>query len=609
MANGQDITVHIEGLPPMHFPLGTSSDVIQKVVKARLSSSQPAKPLPGQKFIEEHSPRPGESGLEATLGAIGNIPKGIASLLDPTSGLSGALLTKLGINPRGGDVSERIGEIPLVRAAHEVKSAYKDPTTKPWEVPVAGLGSLVGVSAERQREHAQHGESGAIYGETAVPAALTLSSLVAPKVTKAATEAPGKVFRQAMYGGPKAVSEAIEKVASKNAPKIEEYNKSVQQAKEELAGKQKARAETIQSNEQLERTKQNLENDRRDTANRIVKNLDEAVQKERNELDARYKDYNQKVMGVSAENPNGTMTSHLAGVADAIDYAKKNILKGSATSISVFRDIMGRIKEVVEEPDGSLKPVEGKNDIPATQLQGYVRELQDSIYDHYGVPGDVREAIKHVTAAAKNEVATSIRDTHGNSAVEIYNKLSEDWSEYKRVWFDRSSVNALPVVRKFLQDINRVKSGLEVRESIAKLLRGEKGANIEKLLNSKTKWGANPNLIRRFLAIEEVLDKFDKPKKVPIEPEADLPKAPKLLEFNVEEFVRDARESRIKTINKYGVWAAGIWALHDVLNGRNPTTAIASIPSTLFLEHILRKPAIMKWLLKDMPTELERRTP
>lgn len=128
-----------------------------------------------------------------TTKALGS---GLLGLADPTRGLTGAGLTKLGLNPRKGTVSERLGEVPIVAAGREVKSAYNDPNTKWWEVPAAGLGSMAGVSAEQQRALAARGEGGQILGQSVVPATAAiggpLASEALPKMRPALQRAAYK---------------------------------------------------------------------------------------------------------------------------------------------------------------------------------------------------------------------------------------------------------------------------------------------------------------------------------------------------------------------------------------------------------------------------------
>src|SRR5215472_7694073 len=110
------------------------------------------------------------------------IPGGVGQMLDPTRGLSGAGLAAIGLNPRSGTVSQRLGETPIAGAVKEMRSAYRDPTASGWEVPVAGVGSLLGMSAEKARASAMRGEGGQVLGQAAVPTAMTLAGPIAGEV-------------------------------------------------------------------------------------------------------------------------------------------------------------------------------------------------------------------------------------------------------------------------------------------------------------------------------------------------------------------------------------------------------------------------------------------
>jgi hypothetical protein len=89
------------------------------------------------------------------------LPGGFLKLLDPT------------------EPFRHPGDMPIVRSIREMASAAKDPNTAWWEVPVAGAGSLVGMSAQSAREHARRGEGGSIVGEAAVPIAMAIGGELA----------------------------------------------------------------------------------------------------------------------------------------------------------------------------------------------------------------------------------------------------------------------------------------------------------------------------------------------------------------------------------------------------------------------------------------------
>src|SRR5208282_6001974 len=71
-----------------------------------------------------------------------------------------------------------------------------------------GLSPLVGMSAERQAEHAKRGESGEIIGEAVAPAAVTLAGAVLPKVLPRIGGAAGEALVDA-GGRPKPLARLL----------------------------------------------------------------------------------------------------------------------------------------------------------------------------------------------------------------------------------------------------------------------------------------------------------------------------------------------------------------------------------------------------------------
>ena len=190
MADDQLSTAEMQQLKEIAKSLPAGHPALNKV--NLLLNSQPTefeKQRPGGGTTEgaplEHGGYEAPSvtkGLGSSIAeGVKGLGSGVLSLIDPTRGLSGAGLTAIGMNPREGTSSDRLQEIPAVRAAHEIRSAYHDPDASPAEVPLAGVGSLFGESAESAREHARRGESGSIIGEAAVPAAMTLAAYAVPK--------------------------------------------------------------------------------------------------------------------------------------------------------------------------------------------------------------------------------------------------------------------------------------------------------------------------------------------------------------------------------------------------------------------------------------------
>ncbi len=134
----------------------------------------------------------------AALSTVSKIPGAMLQQLDPTRGLTGAALTGLGVNPRGGTMGERLGEVPAVGAAREAASEYQksrqegiNPLQAGLSAGMAGAGSLLGVSNEQQRALAEQGEGGQISGQSVVPAAMAAAPLARGAIK--ATGIPGRI--------------------------------------------------------------------------------------------------------------------------------------------------------------------------------------------------------------------------------------------------------------------------------------------------------------------------------------------------------------------------------------------------------------------------------
>lgn len=158
------------------------------------------KPVTGfEKSVTGKGPSEEGIGGEIWEGAKG-VASGIGSILDPTRGLSGAALTGLGINPRGGDVSERLGEVPIVGAYKEAKAAYQDPRTsgldKATDVALAPVGAMLGLSSSASREAGFAGEGGKVLGQAAVPVGAAIAGEVAPHVIPPVARTAAKTIKK-----------------------------------------------------------------------------------------------------------------------------------------------------------------------------------------------------------------------------------------------------------------------------------------------------------------------------------------------------------------------------------------------------------------------------
>jgi hypothetical protein len=389
---------------------------------------------------------------------------------------------------------------------------------------------------------------------------------------------------------------------------------------EKLSGKVTREAHARLKNARLDGAKQKLTSYRNSLVKLLSDNILKTKQAEEGTLDARYNDFKQKVLGVTKENPNGMLQSQLTPVGQAVIDAKTNILKGSRTSIPIFNDIMGRLKDLVEAPDGTIKPMEGQM-IHTDQLRGYEKELGTALYEK-SLPGDVRQAVDFVRKKIHDEVVGAVKDSAGQKAVDVYEKLSDDWSSYKRTWFDPSKVNPLPRIREMLEDPAVTHEGIPVAERIAKIVKDEPGQAIVKILAGKKGFGAYPEIPARLMAIEKKLGELgDFYEKIPVttyprfpkyeaptleEPETvskyDVPKPPDIKKFDTRKFVEESVERRGRQIERYSLIVPAFQLLHDIVRGQAPSIDLAAAPALgIAIKRLLTSPKVIDWLSKGAP--------
>jgi hypothetical protein len=410
------------------------------------------------------------------------------------------------------------------------------------------------------------------------------------------------------------------------------HEAGMEAAQMSLEGRITKEAHTRLRNERYLKAEKKLAAARNEAADGLRKNLDKAEAAEGASLDQRYEDFRQKILGVSEAAPNGTLQSELTPVGDAVFNARKNILKGSKTNIPIFNDILGRLKDMIETPEGELKPVSGQM-ISTDQLRGYQKEISSAIYEK-SLPGDVKRALGSVLESIQAEVSQSIQDVHGSTAVGIYEKLSKDWTDYKRIWFDTSTVNPLPRIREMLRDPTVMQEGIPITERIAKGVKGEKGQSIVRLLAEKMKFGADPMLAAKLMALDRKLaglesfyekipvakyprfPKLEEPK--PPEPTTsakyDLPKPPDIEPFNRKEYIAGGVEKRMRSAANWGSGIGVLRLINDVVTG-NPGGA-AHVGETIAMMQAMKKLLTSKrfldWISREGPKsapELETGTP
>jgi hypothetical protein len=460
---------------------------------------------------------------------------------------------------------------------------------------------------------------------------------VAKGISSVAREVAGAPLKDINKAQAAAEAANAEKVSAKTAEQSQakakargEYEAGEAKRKAETdAAKKKFAEETAAANKErvtqskAETARRSYEDLRDKHAESAAENLDKAEKMEKLSLDARYEDFRKKVLGVSKENPNGTLQADLSKVGDAVSNAKSNILKGSAESIKQFNDIMGKLKDFFETPEGEMKPLPGQK-IAADQLHGYVTELNEKIYDS-GVSGDVRDALKHVRDAAENSVTDSIKETHGKTAVKAYSELKGDYNDYMDTWRDTSSGSPLPNIRKILRQPMATKRGIPVYREIADILEGAKGEKALSVIARKKAFGADPALAAKLRKAGEKLSSLPKPKEVkPVErPEMPKPstetkfEAPKPADvepFNRREFVEKKVGQRANQVERYSLVVPAFQLLHDLVKGQMPGVELAAGPAMgMAIKKLLTSDKVIDWLSKEpekgtAPTP-ERRSP
>lgn len=496
------------------------------------------------------------------------------------------------------------------------KRQYSDPNRYVAAVPLVGPG-LARASEEGGTKGlsriAGMGVGGSILSKTGeLPGK---AAVAAEDLLQAGKKVPPKVV-QNVTGAKMATNRAETAAAESAAEKRSAYEKRVSEAtadfetrkaKQDAAHEAKVAEAKAKHEAQLEATKRGygesvsqaerakiaesrLEGQKRSLSDlkdryseQAAENLEKAEGGEKASLDKRYQDFREKVLGVSKENPNGLLHADLSQMAQSIIDARKNVLKGSKTSVPIFNDVLGRIKNIVQEtPEGELKLVEGQQMIPVDQLRGYLTEINDALYER-DLPNDVRNALKEVQKAGEAQVSSAIKDAHGQGAVGLYDKLKGDYSDYMDTWRDTQSGSPLPAIRKLLKSPIAQKRGVPVYREVGRILEGTKGEKAIATVARKKGFGADPGIIAKLRAADKRLEGLPKSAgKIPVvkrpnfpqykEPMAPAPverknvEHPEIEPFNRQAFMRNTIEDRLNWAGKLGQGYKILQMINDVVH-------------------------------------------
>jgi hypothetical protein len=204
--------------------------------------------------------------------------------------------------------------------------------------------------------------------------------------------------------------------------------------------------------------------------------------------------------------------------------------------------------------------------------------------------------------------------------VDVYEKLSDDWSAYKRTWFDESKVNPLPRIRAMLEDPAVTHEGIPVAERIAKIVKEEPGQAIVKILAGKKGFGAYPEIPARLMAIEKKLagledfyervpvskyprfPKYEEPKPPEIEPFKNQKQEPEVPEpFNREKFIRDTLTGRLNAAGRWGSGMMLLKTIYDVMSLNLPGAARTAeeVAAIQGIKALLTSPKVIEYLSRE----------
>jgi len=414
-----------------------------------------------------------------------------------------------------------------------------------------------------------------------------------------------------------AKQKAQKEAAEERTKKFEEH-KATKQAAEASAAERK-RVET--KNIGFTRAQQALKTARDQLVQRTRQMLDNTLAAKEKYFEAKYGDFRRKILGATEANPKGTLRSQLSPIGEDVLFAKKNILKGSETNIQIFNSILGRLKEMIEAPDGTVKPLEGQV-ISTEDLRGYSKEMGDAIYKK-DVPSDVRQAIEYVRDKIQDEVGATIADNFGKPALEAYKALNREYWDFKNRWSDPSPVNPLPRIRDMLRDPAVTEYGVPISDRIAAILKGEKGKSVATLLAKDREFGADPKLVDSLMAVDAKLAKFrDLYEKVPPQKpkhpgEFEEPAPPKLPpelteakirplgsppeRFDPQQFVRERVAKMARTGGKIGMLLSLGSFITDILHGNVGATLSAAekIAAVQAVKAMMTSDWFLDWVAKE----------
>jgi hypothetical protein len=398
-------------------------------------------------------------------------------------------------------------------------------------------------------------------------------------------------------------------VASRNEKQTLEHAADVEEVKARNQAKQDLHTERGQLAQQIDQGSKQVGED--------IKALERKVREQGN----------QKYAEVRAKVSNdGTMPDE---VIQAVQHAKKSIIRGSEDSVRQFSSIIRRgpdpgAEEAIESVRNSADPAarefmrkydqldgEGAEVEPLTfnDWQGYSSEL-GQLMAKGNLPGDVYQAVKYVKESVDKQI-TTIAERHG--AEGDLKAANAYWADYLKTFYDRPSAAA---------DTLRRVGKLDPEYYAEPFIRGK---------SAKTGLAAiknyDPGLADRIEDLRTKSDRFHElPKTLKLENEPNAPepieepkrpefKAPKQVERPTYPTEKDVTEAKTKELKK-SVQEIGRFSKYDAaIMGSSVIGPFLGKWSTLLIDptlivarkgvgKVINRPGVIEWLSRPSAEDL-----
>lgn len=368
----------------------------------------------------------------------------------------------------------------------------------------------------------------------------------------------------------------------------------------------KNRAKLAQS--RLETTKTSYEVQKDRLAQQSFDNIMQAEKAERGSLDTRWDDFRKNTEGAQAD---------LAPVADAVTDARENILKGSKENIGIFNNVIGKVKDFIDQPDMPAGIKAAPTNLPLDQLRGFYTEINDKMFsgDWRGLP-DVYQALKSVRNSLDKTISDTVGDFSGKEGLKNWQDLKSDYTDYMRTWKTTVGRDASPLakVARLGNSASATKMGVPVYREAAGILTRATGERAPYLMARKSAFGADASTVAKLRAIDDQLGSLSaKSLKYEIPPEAggilrrlyeikkpNVPEAPENAPYEAAPF-KGPKEPKVPAEIDPAAMRRRILAG----SAARPFRWWEAVVPTYLLEHLaLKSPAIREWIASQPRNEL-----